>query len=256
MENVDPEIKRKRIEAVAKWGLGLAGAVVIAPFVFLAVKGIVGLALALAIGVATIQLAPVFSMKMANWKMKGIVDEAEKNPIETMQNIYIERSQELESAVQVTIEWETELANFDDEIAGFKKDYPEEAPRYQEISRVGHEGLQAAKNEVEQRREDLAVFDKDIKKAKAIYKMALATQKVSGFDKAAEQKVFQDIKQQVAFDSVRTNLNRSFAQMNAVLAKRQIRPALPASSPALPASTGGQVIEMQKITPVKEGIKR
>lgn len=249
---MDEEARRQRLATVAKWGIGLAGAVIISPFVFLAVKGIVGLALAVAVGMAVIQLAPVFSMKLANWKMRLIVQEAGANPIETFQNDYIDRFKEVEAKDQELEEWDMELRNYDDDLVGIKRDYPAEAASYEEISQQMHDGLADARHEQTQARADLAEYDRTITKMKRLYKMALAAQRVTSFSKSAEERVMQDIKRQAALDSVRSNLNRSLARLNTAMAKRQARPALPGTTqPALPEPSPAQTID---VTPVPERV--
>ena len=74
MDNNDSEIRRQKLATALKWGAGFVGAVLVAPFVFLAVKGIVGLAIAAALGLVITQLAPVFALKLANWRIKLLVD--------------------------------------------------------------------------------------------------------------------------------------------------------------------------------------
>jgi hypothetical protein len=222
----DNDIRRQKLATLFKWGLGMVGAVLISPFVFLAVKGIAGLAIAAALGFTIIQLAPVFSLKLANWRMKLLVAEVEKNPIETMKNLYIEKTQELERADQNIVDFETEIGNFDSQLEGFKQQYPAEAASYQALSDKMHSGLADMKAQQTEARKALAAFSQQIKKAEAIYKMALAAQRVTQLSHSAEAKVFAQIKEQVAFDSVRTQLNRSFASLNLALERRADSKAL------------------------------
>jgi septal ring factor EnvC (AmiA/AmiB activator) len=236
MDN-DADVRRQRLETLLKWGIGLIGAIVVAPYIFLAVKGMVGLAIAIAVGLLITQLAPVFSMKLANWRMGLIVAEAEANPIETMQNLYLEKSQELNRADNNIADFETEIRNFDDQLGDFKTQYPAEADSYDALSLKMHQALDEMKREQTQARRELQNFDQQITKAKAIYKMSLAAQKVVKLSKSAEAQVFAKIKEQVAFDSVRTQLNRSFANLNLALERRNDTRA------ALPGVTG-TVIDM------------
>lgn len=228
----DTDAKRQQLTTKYKWVLGLIGAVAISPVIFLAVKGIVGLMIALVVGQVCIQLAPVFSLRLANYKMKLLVGEVEKNPIESMINLRIEKAKELEQADQSIVEFETEIANFDDEIKAFKKRYPEEAPTYQTISEKMHQGLLDMQAERTESAQKLELLEQNIEKAQAIYKMALAAQRVTALSRKSEQAVFQEIKEKVAFDAVRTELNKSFASLNMALRQRQERPALPSKTGA------------------------
>src|ERR1700722_18701172 len=83
-----PEQKRDRFERRLKIGAMLGAGLLFAPFAVAAIGGLVGLIVASAIAIAGINLAPVFSRKMAIYKMKALMDDARKHPIETMQIIY------------------------------------------------------------------------------------------------------------------------------------------------------------------------
>ena len=52
---MEDEARWQKLAIVAKWKIGLAGAIIISPFIFLAVRGIVRLALAVVIGMTVIQ---------------------------------------------------------------------------------------------------------------------------------------------------------------------------------------------------------
>jgi hypothetical protein len=227
-EPTHQDAQHKKWETLFKWGLGFAGAVIVAPYVYYAIQGLVGLAIAAAIGLTVIQLAPWFSMKLANWRMKLIVSEATANPIETMRNLYLEKTQELATADENIVDFETEIHNFDDQVGEFKRQYPNEAQTYETLSAKMGEALADMKGQQTEARKALSDFQTKIKKAEAIYKMSLAAQKVTQLSKSAEAQVFAQIKEQVAFDSVRTQLNKSFASLNLSLEKRSdARAALP-----------------------------
>lgn len=226
------DLKRIKIETYLKWGLGAAAALIISPVVFLILKGAAGLLACAILGTAGVNLMPWFAMKMANWKVKAIVDESNRNPIETMENLRIEKQEELDQADRNIVDFETEIGNFDDKMVGFKKQYPEEAPRYEELSAKMHELLEEMKKEQTEAQEKLRDFIARIAKAKAIFDMSGAANKLAAMSKSAQAKVFADIKEQVAFDRVRTELNRSFASLNMAISKRTERVSL-----ELPAAT-------------------
>ncbi len=90
----DTEARRQSLANKLKWGGGVLLALVAGPVLFLILKGILGLAALAVAGVAgftIIQMWPVFAMKIANWRMKLIVAEAQANPIETMKSVFLEK---------------------------------------------------------------------------------------------------------------------------------------------------------------------
>lgn len=242
----DLESRRKKVATLAKWGLGLAGAVIISPIVFFAVKGIVGLVLAFVVGQAVIHLAPVFSLKLANLRIKLLTKEVEGNPIETLINLRIEKEKELAHADQQIVEFETEVLNYDDETKVFKKKYPDEAAAYELISEKMHTALKDMETNQDEAKQGLENLKATIDKAQAIYKMSLAAQKVAALSKTAEDQVFADIKQKVAFDTVRSQLNRSFASLNQAVGRRREIQSSVTLLPGQAEEPAGKIIDLPR----------
>jgi predicted nucleic acid-binding Zn-ribbon protein len=240
-----------------KWVLFGIGAVVVAGnFAGLLISGveaIFAVGATVAVSAATVYFTPVIAMKAANTRMKMLVGEAEKNPILTLKNDYIFRQNQLQLADDSIQEFDTEIRNYDDQCREFKEQYPDEAANFEEISTSMHGGLKEMKSEQSQARSVVADLSQKIKKAEAIYKMSLAAQRVTSFSRESQEKVFADIKQQVAFDSVRSQLNRSFAALDRAMAKRtelSARAAAPALSSGNPATV--QTIEPAPVRRSKE----
>ena len=220
-------------EAIVRWAIVLVVAVVIAPFIFLAVKGIVGLALAFLVGSIVIQLAPVFTIKLKNYRLKEIKREVRKNPIETLQNAYIESAKRLAQADANIVESDTAIRNFDARNAIFSKRYPEEAPTYAAISQKLHQGLVLLKTRQQTARLALENTRAQIDKANAIYEMAKSAQHAMQLSQPAEQQVFDQIVKDIAFDQVETELHRAFAQLDQAL-EQHAQSEIPAT-PRVPA---------------------
>jgi hypothetical protein len=79
-----------------KWGAVAGVAVVVAPLLFTLLAATVALVATAAIAMVTVAVAPVFSMKLANWKMAAILAEARRNPIPTLENELLLRKRALE----------------------------------------------------------------------------------------------------------------------------------------------------------------
>lgn len=220
-----------------KWVLlGIGTILVAGEFAGLIISGVEAvLALGATVigGGAVVYFTPVIAMKAANARMKMLVGEAEKNPIETLQNDFIFRNKQLQTADDSITDFDTEIRSYDDQMRDFKQQYPEEADSFEEISTEMHAGLKEMKAEQAVARAAVSDLAQKIKKAQAIWKMSLAAQRVTSFSKTSEAKVFADIKQQVAFDAVRSQLNHSFAALDRAMAKRTELSAR-AASPALP----------------------
>lgn len=229
--------KKLALRYIIIGGVGL----LVAPIIGAAIYGVAGLIVLGGMSFISIQLWPVVAMKVANWRMRLIEGEAERNPIQTLKNLYLEKNQELEESEKSAADFEAELGSFDDQVEGFKRQYPEEAPSYIAISEKMHEGLAQLESKQELARKALVDLNQKIAKAESIYKMSLAAQKVLQFSKSAEDKVFQDIKAKVAFDSVRTNMHRAFADLNlAVRQSKKLQAGSPSSIPVLMGTQTGR----------------
>jgi hypothetical protein len=221
---MDDEQRKRRIATLLKWLGGIGVLALLSPVIFFALKGALGLgalAVVAAFGFTTIRLTPVFSMKLSNLVVKLMLSEAKANPIETMVNMLGAKSDELADADAAIVDFETEVMNYDERTADFAKQYPEEASSYEQISAKMREALNQQKQEQAAARQALEELTLSIDKARALYDMSLAAQKVTALSGSARTKVFDEIRGKVAFEAVRSNLNRSFAQLGVALARRK-----------------------------------
>lgn len=236
MSVIDMDAKRDQLVKVAKWVTLGVGAAVAGPIAYLALQGVVAIAAFVGVTFVIWNFAPVVATYVANKRIQALVAAVEANPIETMQNLFIEKSKDLSTADGNIRDFDTEIRNFDDQVDTFKKDYPEEAPTYVELSKKMHGALESMKVQQRVAREELAHFEQQITKAKAIYRMSMAASKVVKLSKSAEAQVFAHIKEQVAFDAVRTSLNQAFANLDMALERRKDAVAAPAPKQLPPAA--------------------
>jgi hypothetical protein len=221
---MEPTDNKKRLATGLKWTFGLITVAIFSPMIVLALKGVLGLMAifaAVGIGGGLLKLAPWASMKISNVAMKLIMHEARINPIETLENLKVEKTLELQAADNAVVDFETSVRNFDDKIVLFKRKYPNKAAEYTEISGKMHESLEQQRTMQKVARSALADLGSKIDEAHAIYEMALAVEQVTKLSNSAEAKVFQDIKQKIAFDSVQSGLNHAFASLNMAVDQKQ-----------------------------------
>ena len=231
MTALNADQRKARLASLAKWGLGLVGAILIAPFIFLAVKGIVGLAAAMVIGLGIIHGAPVLGMKFANWKLKAIKYEASRNPVETMQEVFREKSAAVEVFARRVEDFATEVRNFADKLGQFKKDFPDEADKFVENLAVMERGLSERKRRLEEARQELTRFRSEIRKVDGIWQMSLAANKMHRAAGMTEDSFMQRIKTETAIDAVQSSLNRALSQLETSLSKDVL--AIEAKDPSI-----------------------
>jgi hypothetical protein len=234
-----PEQRKEKIKKVVK--LGLLG-LLVAPVIGVAIFGVVGLIVGAAIAFTAIQLAPVFADKVANLRMKMIVAEAQRNPIETMRNIYMDNMKVIQEKDEKIKNFEARLGDYCDKMAGFAKKYPEEAARYQEVADKMKRLLQRQKQKQKAAKSAAAAYKDNIEKASAIYDMACEANAVTQLAGDVEKQVFQDIKKQVAFDAVNHQFNQAVAELSTE-ADTEPDLSLPAAPTQLSNHTNGYEAE-------------
>lgn len=219
MSAIPVELRKQIITNRVKIALLALAALVVAPVVFMIVKGLVGLALAGLLGLAIVNFAPVAAMKFANWRLKAIKAEASRSPVETMQAVYQEKDDALTAFAARVEDFATEVLNFDDKLAGFSKEFPGEAERFRATAAAMRELLERRRMRLTQARAELRNFAAEIRKADAIWKMGLAAASMHKAAGMTEDDFMQRIKTETAIDAVQSSLNRALAQLETSLAE-------------------------------------
>lgn len=259
MGYIDPEKKRASLEKWVKVAFIAVGCALTSTYAFYALTGLIMWA-AFVLGVVLVlNFAPVVGTWIANKRIQALVAVIEANPIETMLNLYTEKSAELRAAEANITDFDTEYRNVSDLVDGLKKTDPDEAVQYAEMRDTMKVGLTSLRAEHQAATDELANFKGQIDKARRIYKVAQAMNKALERSQSAQQEVFGRIKEQVAFDTVRTNLNRAFANLNTAVERRKNNSIIatpspkelsPAPDPAIKVIDLGRV--GQRVTGYKE----
>lgn len=242
------EQKRIRTEKIAK--IVIAGAVCLAvsPIIFGVIQGLLGLIVAGAIGFTALQLTPYFAMKVGNLRMKLITMEANKNPIETMNNVYKENMITIQEKDQKIAQFEARLGDFKSKMTWFAKTYPNDVQQFAEVQDKMTLVLGRQKNKQKAAKVAAQDFHNQIVRAENIYEMALAAHAVQELSADIEKQVFQDIKKRVAFDSVTHTFNVAVAELSVEADTDPDSFMLENSSvKALPESTGSYPLPTAQI---------
>lgn len=235
--------KKQRLATAVKWGIGLLAAAIIAPVVFLAVQGLVGLIVAGVLGLAIVNFAPVMGMKFANWKLKGLKHEARANPIETRQQIGLQVRARLRDAAQELTTFAAEVLNFADEVKSLRAAQPEDAADFEAQLKALQQLLDLKRRRLQEADAEADAFEQATARAARKWKVAqsaIRMNKLAGADQdAAMDKLLAD----ESLDAVQTAMNRALAELDTALATSvpQIEhtpaPVLGAPTLAAPART-------------------
>jgi hypothetical protein len=215
-------------EKYIKWGIIAVAVAVLAPVAWMAVSGMLGLALAGSIGLIGINGAPVLAQKLANAKSRAldaeatehiekVSDAAARNPIETLIDQSMEKRQASDHFRGAITMFRTEVKNFETQIIGFAKEYPEDVARFQTQLDAMNKLLKFREDRYKQLQVELDNFDTAIKRAQAMWKMSQAAQKMNKLAGMEIGDPFEKIKADSAINSVMTSMNKAFAEMETAL---------------------------------------
>lgn len=213
----DIEQKRKRIDLFVKGAAFLAIGFVCAPIVLIAIPGLLGLIATLAIGVTAVNVAPVFSAKIANWRLKALKAEAMKSPVETLQNDYRSRQDNLSKFNESIKTFSAKVQSFADRVATFKTQYPEEVEKFAiQLSKM-KQLLSLRQDKYRDAKRELERYEEEIRKAGAIWDMGQAAAEMTKAAGMTEGDFYAKIMVETAINSVQETMNRAFAELETSL---------------------------------------
>ena len=246
MEN-QAEVVAKR-DKMKTWltvaGLGVVG-LAVAPVIFLAIGGLIGFGVAAAVGFTLVQLAPFFSLKIANWKyrlidaekvahVKAVVNAASENPIETLTNLLIAKKGAFREFEASVVQAATARSNFEQKVATFKKRYPVRAPEFEKQLERMTDLVERKKLALADAKQSLADGDMKLEEMKAYYEMskdAIEANRAAGMDTGD---AFEKLKADTACDAVFASMNQAFAEL-------EVAAALDVDADDKPAQTVAQL---------------
>ncbi|KVV40846.1 hypothetical protein WT27_13035 [Burkholderia territorii] len=211
----DPNTRRKFTTAI-KAGVAVIACAIIAPAVYLAIKGLVGATVAIALGIVILQFAPVFADKVANLRMKATMHEAKTNPIETLKNQIIKRQQELESQRAAIEEYDARVSTFAGEVERVRKEYPADTAKYDALLENMRDILERRSAAYKSAEAALREFIAQVKKQESLWELAKVAQATKQGAPTGND-VIEDLKADAAFRSVELELNRSMASLRTEL---------------------------------------
>lgn len=202
------------------------GLLLAAPFAAAAFMGTVTLVMLLLAGTiasTAIAFAPVWAMKLANWKLKSVKAEATRNPIETRQNIYIERVQKLHEFAAQIERFTAKLGAFQTQLTQLRKDYPDEVAPFERTFQAMVKLKAAREQEYLNAKKMLENYKRETEKAQRIWDMALSARAL-GESAGMELDPMKEIAEKTALEAVEVEMNASFAQLDRLMLERVAEP--------------------------------
>lgn len=225
------EVIAKR-DKMKKWvsvaALGVVGFLV-APIIFLTIKGLIGFAIAAATGFTLVMIAPVFALKIANLKyrlidsekvdhIKKVTAAAAENPIETMVTL-------LHANKAAFARFETNVENavtardtFKGKVKKFADRYPHRAAEFQaQLDRMVVL-VTKKKSALVDAKKSLTDGEMKLEEMKAYWEMSQDAQELNKAAGMETSDAFEQLKADTACDSVFESMNRAFAQLEVAAA--------------------------------------
>lgn len=219
----DLDAKKQRIETIAKIvGIAVTGFFV-APFIFLTIKGILGLAIAAGMSFVIVNFLPYFAMKVANWRLQAIKAEAMKNPIETLQNEYAAKQGALQVFKANIMTFAAQVLSFETQVNKYVREGLEDAAIYKEQLGKMKELLALRKKRYEVAVSLLAEFEATIQRTDRKWQMAIAAAKMNEAAGQIEGDAFSKICIETALEGVQTQLNQSLAELETALLDDKVK---------------------------------
>lgn len=216
-KQLTPEQRKQRIETACKIaGVGVVGFLV-APFVLTAIGGILGLAIAAGISFTAVNMLPWFSLKVSNWRLKAIKNEAMKNPVETLQTEYIKKEEALKTFKENIRIFAGQVLTFGDQVKQYVREGLEDAQVYVEQLSKMKKLLEIRQQRYSDAKQALTDFADTIERTDRKWKMALAAMAMNEAAGQMEGDAFDKICIETALESVQTKLNQSFADLEIAL---------------------------------------
>jgi hypothetical protein len=239
--------QESKLFTVAKWGLGLGIAWAISPFILGALKGILGLAACVVVGVALVEAWPLFQFVLRNSIIAGWKFVAREAPITSMQNVVMDKRRELELTRQETTSIDADTRALDRKYHEALDRYPD-APETQALG----EQVEMFKSTVKERREGESRLETDLKRADEVIErmnfMWDASKMANRLSKRARmsKKQFQELVMKTSADAVMKAVDTSAAQLADLRARAEAQ-----RQAALPPAVHKPVVE---VMPARERV--
>lgn len=197
----------------------LAIIVVLVPYIVMAIGGLLGLGVAVLLGLVLIYGTPYAAMKAANLSLKARKKEASENPIETLQNQTLKAKERLDKAYAELETFATERRNFEQEVSALSRDHPEDAREFAQQVRDLQALHDAKKQACAQAAAEIKNMEAATKRASAKWKVAQSAIRMHRLTGQTAGSAIDEIMKAEALGAVQSAMNRAMAQLDTAMAQ-------------------------------------
>jgi len=245
------------------WVLGLVGCVMVAPFIFMAIGGLIGLLVASAVAWTALKMAPVFGIMVGNATLKAIKWESRRNPVETLQNLYNKAQQQINADEEMANEFSRQVEAHKPVVAEIARNYPEDAAAFKAHLESMVQTRELVYQAISEAKDGLVEFSKQIKRADSIWRATQSSDSLSKFaGRIGKTEAIAKIQQDESILAIQKRMTDSFANLDhmkrvmtdsaraktlATASPPGAKPALTQSSPVVLETLDSKIYQPQPI---------
>ncbi len=217
LDSSAPLDPRARFWARAATGAAiLVGGFVIAPYIWIALGGLIGLGTAIGVLAGTLYALPVIAAKAANLRLKLIKSEAATNPVETLQGEHARQTELLNERRKGIETMAGAVRVLKETIGKLEREFPDSPELEQMKADYGElKGLEDSRNaDWQEAYVTLGMFAKEIQRASRIWDVAQAAARARGLSGLTQDEWMAKLKTETSFDSIRTKLNTELSALS------------------------------------------
>lgn len=251
----DPRAKRWGV--FAKYAALLGVGFLVAPYVFTAITGLIGLIAAGGIMLGTWMLMPTIETMAGNLRLKFVKAEAARNPVETLQSEFQRQMVALDERKTAVGRLNGQIATFQDKLQGIAQKYGKTDTAYLKLAEQLSNLKRVAANRAEKWQQafiQLQRFEQEIERAGMIWDAAQAAAAAQASSGLTEEDFMAKLKTETSLDTIRIAFNETLASLDTDLmqsdaermATTPARQALPEAREAIEINVSARP-ERQKI---------
>lgn len=178
----------KKISTFLKYGTVVAVGFAASFIVVQAALGLIGLAVIIGGVYIASALAPVVSLKLANFAMGRFIEEVWKNPVLTRRNVEREMLERIQLEEQDLLSQNSAVKTFEGKVENLTKKFPEDAAKFQGQLRVFKELLDQQYKDLDSSRLRLARYQAQTERVEAIWDVAETGNQLARMQKNRQQR--------------------------------------------------------------------
>lgn len=212
--------RAKRWGNFAKYAALLVVCFFIAPYIWIAIGGLIGLLAAAAVLIGTWMIRPWVYAVAANARLKLVKAEARKNPVETLEEDLRRKTVALDDRKTNIEKLNAQIRTFGDKVDEILNRYGKTDGGYIKLSRDLLDLKRIYKHRCEkwnEARVQLDRFAEEIDRAKMIWEAACAAADARETSGLTEDEFFAKLRTETAFDTIQNSYNQALASLDTAL---------------------------------------